>query len=666
VIDPARPTLADLIEARLSRRTALKGAALAAGTALLSGCGGRPEQTVKAEAPTAPTSRPTGEPPPGPGRSSPFAEVDKSITGTHRVAAGYTAAVLVRWGDPVLSGAPTFDPEQQTAAAQARQFGYNNDYVAFLPLPLGSDSSDRGLLWVNHEYTNPELMFPGLVPADKTGDDPVSWRTLTSQAQVEVELAAHGGSIMEVERVDGAWRVVADSTYNRRINGGDTEMVITGPAAGHPRMQTPDDPSGRKVIGMLGNCAGGKTPWGTVLTAEENFNSYFSGSAKGASDAEIANLARYGITDESRYRWGRFFERMNTDVQPTEPNRFGWMVEVDPYDPSFVPRKRTALGRFKHEAAALAVNPDGTVTAYSGDDEKFEYLYRFVSRGTFDPNDRSKNMDLLDDGVLSVAQFKADGTVRWLPLVHGQGPLTAENGFADQGEVLIETRRAADLVGATPMDRPEDVEIHPASGRVYVALTNNSKRGTDGKPGPDAANPRAENMWGQLLELEVPAGEGGVFDHSADVNRWALPLVAGDPAKHEGTVYADGVSEHGWLACPDNLAVDAKGRLWISTDQASDQALNGSPDGMYLCEFDEQDGVRRARTFFFYATPRDAEMCGPEFTPDGTTLFVAVQHPAEGSRYDAPSCRFPDDDPTMPPRPSVVAITRDDGGAIGG
>jgi uncharacterized protein len=452
--------------------------------------------------------------------------------------------------------------------------------------------------------------------------------------------------------------VVPDSQYARRITL-DTEMRIGGPAAGHDRMKTNADPTGTKVFGTINNCAGGKTPWGTALMAEENFHGYFGGELA-ADSPESRNHERYGVPGTS-YAWWRSQDRFDLSKEPNEPNRYGWMVEYDLYDPNSLPVKRTALGRGKHEGATSVVNKDGRVVLYSGDDERFEYLYRFVTSGTFDPNNPEANRDLLDDGTLSVAKFD-ENKVTWLPLVFGEGPLTAENGFENQADVLIETRRAADLLGATPMDRPEDVEPNPVNGRVYVMLTNNSRR----KPEQvDAVNPRAENAHGQVVELIPPGGAGKDADHTADQFDWDFLLIAGDPKKPESGAQYHPDTE-AWISSPDNCAFDNEGRIWISTDQGGAQAKNDIPDGMYACDL---SGDGRAYIKFFFACPVGAEMCGPEFTPDGRTLFVAVQHPAEMddyvSTFENPVTRWPDFAEGVPPRPSLVAITKDDGGPIG-
>lgn len=574
-----------------------------------------------------------------------FAPPRHQIMDDHQVAEGYDAQVLIRWGDRVVADAPEWNVSAQTAAAQEKQLGYNSDYIGYMPLPRGSDNSEHGLLFVNHEYTNPELMFAGWSADAQTTE------------QSAIEMAAHGGSVIEVRKENGKWGVVENSAYGRRITV-NTEMRISGPAAGHDLLKTGEDRTGTRVFGTLNNCAGGTTPWGTVLMAEENWHGYFGGGDVENSPLAV-NYKRYGVKSEARYPWYKTVARFDLAKEPNEPNRFGWMVEVDPYDPNSMPVKRTALGRFKHEGATSIVNKDGRVVLYSGDDERFDYLYKFVTKGTYTPNDPAANRDLLDEGTLYVARFD-DKTVTWLPLVHGQGPLTAENGFGSQAEVLIETRRAADLLGATPMDRPEDVEPNPVNGRVYLMLTNNSRRKDDQV---DAANPRANNLHGHIIELIPPGGAGKDADHTADSFAWDMFLLAGNPAEAgSGAVYHPATDV--WLSAPDNCAFDPKGRLWISTDQGSSQAKNGIPDGMYACDV---DGAGRALVKFFYGTPRDAEMCGPTFTPDGRTLFVAPQHPGEaaGSTFENPTTRWPDFADGIPPRPSIVAITKLDGGEIG-
>ena len=583
-----------------------------------------------------------------------FAEIPHGIDHTHHVPSGYAAEVLLRWGDPILPDGPKWSPATLNAGAQAAQFGYNNDFVAFMPLPQGSHESAHGLLCINHEFTNTTFIWPGL--------NAFNIQRSMSRARTAVEVAAMGHSVVEIERGERGWRYITGQ-FNRRITA-DSPVHLSGPAAGHPRTGTAADPEGHSCRGILTPCAGGKTPWGTVLIAEENFNMMFGG--KTSDPRENRNHRRYGVGRRNIYRWWpRHFERFDVAAHPREANRFGWIVELDPYAPESMPVKRTALGRFKHEAASCAINRDGRVVVYMGDDGTFEYLYRFVSTARFDPTDRAANAELLDDGSLYVARFSDDGRLDWMPLQFGTGPLTSVNDFHDQGDVLIETRRAADLVGATRLDRPEDVEANPLDGIVYALLTNNRSRPADAL---DAANPRAHNEFGHVLQLLPPGAPGETVDHAADVFTWKLYLLAGDPdnAAHNAR-YPAVVSEHGWLASPDNCAFDPAGRLWIASDQGKGWRTTGFADGLWACGADAA-GLPAIKRFF--RAPIGAEVCGPEFTPDGRTLFVAIQHPGiegfNGADYDNPGTRWPDFEDGIPPRPSIVAITREYGGEIGG
>ena len=584
-----------------------------------------------------------------------FKELPRGVDERHHVAEGYDADILIRWGDPVLAGAPAFDPRHQTAETQLKQFGYNNDYVGFVPLPYGSGASDRGLLCVNHEYTNAPLMFPGLTDVKEA-----------SSEQVDITIAAHGCSIVEIALgADGKWAPVMAGVYNRRITPLDTEIRISGPAAGHARLKTSVDPEGTRVLGTLNNCAGGVTPWGSYLTGEENTNFYFAGKLD--AHPEAVNYERMGIPGD-KMGWARFHKRFDINEEPNEANRFGWIVEIDPLDPAAAPRKRTALGRFKHEGCENAPTKDGRLAVYMGDDQRFEYLYKFVTAGKVDPQNRAANRDLLDEGTLYVARFEEDGSGTWRPLTYNANGLNAANGFSSQADVLIEARHAADILGATPLDRPEDVQPNPLTGKVYVSLTNNSKRTADKV---DAVNPRADNLWGQIVEITPKGG-----DHGAESFTWTLLVTCGDPAEPtEMAKWNAATSTDGWFACPDNLAVDGKGRLWVATDQGDEWTkTTGAADGMFALE---TDGARRGTSHRFFRVPVGAEMCGPCFTPDSKTLFVAVQHPgADGTKdfqgfnrastFDDPATRWPDFTPGMPPRPSVVAIRDKKNGPIGG
>ncbi|QPC89909.1 PhoX family phosphatase [Mesorhizobium sp. INR15] len=635
-------TMGEIIAARFSRRDFLRGSlAVSAIAATVS-----PLALVSAENAHA-----------AEGSAFSFDELEAGIDDKHHVAPGYDADVLLRWGDPLFADSPEFDPTKQSAEAQARQFGYNNDYVGYIAI---DGSAEHGLLVVNHEYTNSHLMFPGLVTVvEKDGKKSLDLAPL-SKEQVDVEMAAHGGTIVEIRKVSGKWQVVRDGKLNRRITA-KTEMALSGPVAGHERVRTSADPSGTKVFGTVNNCAGGVTPWGTYVMSEENIHGYFSGELP-AGHKEAANYKRLGIP-EGAYEWAAHYDRFDLAKEPNEANRFGWIVEVDVNDPNSTPRKRTAMGRFKHEGAESIVAKDGRVVFYLGDDERFDYVYKFVTTGRFNADDHAANNDLLDDGTLHVARFAEDGTVDWLPIVFGQGPLTAENGFAGQADVLIETRRAADLLGATKMDRPEDIQPNAVNGKVYVMLTNNSKRKADQV---DAANPRAENAFGHIIEIAENDG-----DFASTKGKWEVMLKCGDPSVAEvGATFSTATTANGWFGMPDNCAVDSAGRLWVATDGQGPKAT-GRTDGLWAVD---TEGAARATSKLFFRVPIGAEMCGPLFAPDDQTAFVAVQHPGDGgedwkpfgrpSYYEDLSTRWPDFRPDMPVRPAVVAITKQGGGKI--
>ena len=577
----------------------------------------------------------------------------------HHIADGYNADVLLRWGDPITADAPDFDVMNQTPEAQLKQFGYNNDYVGFVELEPG-----RGLLCVNHEYTNEEVMFPGLGRQDNAGFEGMT------KNLVDIEMAAHGGSIVEIVKgADGKWSVVKDGPYNRRISALDTEMTFDGPAAGSDRMKTASDPEGRTVIGTINNCAGGMTPWGTYLMAEENFHGYFwsdvldgEGKVDVSAQPEAAQMKRYGVPGRW-YAWGQHHDRFNIDKEPNSSNRYGWIVEVDPMDPNATPVKHTALGRFRHEGCETTLSGDGRLVIYSGDDNRFDYVYKFVSAGQV-TDDKAANMQLMSDGTLYVAKFNDDGSIEWMPLVHGTGPLTAENGFNSQADVVIDARLAADLLGATPMDRPEDVEPR-GDGTVFVMLTNNTRRKADQV---DAANPRPESSFGHIIEIKAAGG-----DHAATSGTWDIVVKCGDPNVAEvGAQWNPETSENGWFGSPDNCAIDSDGRLWISTDQGSSWGKTGKSDGLYALE---TEGELRGHSKLFFRCPVGGELCGPYFADNSETLFLAVQHPGtdgtkdfkgfeRNSTFEDPATRWPDFAPGMPPRPSVVVVTKKGGGKI--
>ncbi|OZC69361.1 phosphatase [Rhodococcus sp. 15-725-2-2b] len=638
----------DIVKTAMSRRGVIKGGAMAvlavgAGSALAACSTDEPTATGSA------TSSASGaDTPPVDGVD--FVAVEPNTEDAVVIPEGHEQAVVIRWGDPVVEGAPAFDFDNQTAAAQAMQFGFNNDFAGLLPV---EGTPNAFLLAVNHEYTTEPAMFKGY-DAEKP-----------TREQFDIALAAHGLTVVQVQgEADSGKLTPRMGRYNRRITG-TTEFVVTGPAAGSDFLKTSADPTGTRVLGTFNNCSGGLTPWGTVLSGEENFNQYF-GNAESVTETVAADrLARYGIEGAASDRkWETFDKRFDLAQEPNEANRFGYIVEVNPWDPQSAPIKHTALGRFKHEAATIHVTDDGTVVAYSGDDERFDYMYKFVSSRTMMPGTGAaamrNNLTLLDAGTLYVATLTGDtpdeidgsgtlpangefrGTGTWIPLLEtgedGRGTSLVDGMSAE--EVAVFTRQAGDKVGATKMDRPEDFEPNPVTGKVYVALTNNTNRGTEGKAAADEANPRNANKNGQVLELDD--------DHAGTSFTWNLLLVCGDP--NEADTYFGGFdkSQVSPISCPDNLAFDSKGNLWVSTDG---NALD-SNDGLFAVVL---DGPRRGETRQFLTVPAGGETCGPIVSDE--RVVVCVQHPGESddATADAPISHWPDGDDTQP-RPSVVAV----------
>lgn len=644
------------VVAAVTRRSALKAAgvtvlAVGAGTALAA-CSSSNTDTAATPTATTPAEAPT---PAGMN----FATVPPNSEDAVVIPDGYRQSVVISWGDPVLPGAPPFDVTRQSAAAQRQQFGFNNDFAGLLPMP---DSPNRFLLVTNHEYTTEQFMHPGYDAAKPTRE------------QFEIGIAAHGLSVVEVERTPDGLRPVM-GRYNRRITA-DTPFTLVGPAAGTDLLKTAADPTGRTVLGTVNNCSGGVTPWGTVLSGEENFNSYFGAPDGAPAPAPVVadRLKRYGIkTEPTERKWEDFDARFDLTATPNEVNRFGYVVEVNPWDPASPPVKHTAMGRFKHEAANVYVTADGTVVAYGGDDERFDYMYKFVSSRRIQPGRSPEamaaNMTILDQGTLYVAKLGSDipaseitgdgalptsgrfaGTGTWIPLLRTNSDGRAESlvpGMTPD-EVAVLTRFAGDEVGATKMDRPEDFEANPKSGKVYVALTNNTDRGAPDKAGPDAANPRADNKNGQILEI--------TDEHAGTAFTWELLLVCGDPEAADTYFGGFDKTEVSPISCPDNLAFDGHGNLWVSTDG---NALN-SNDGLFAVSL---EGPTRGLTKQFLTVPVGAETCGPVITDDLVT--VCVQHPGENddNSIDDPLSRWPEGG-NGTAKPSVVAVWRPDG-AIG-
>ncbi len=606
--------------------------------------------------------------------------LNATFTDRISVPAGYTARVLIGWGDAIGRLGPAANTHwdaatAMTAALQQTTWGSHNDGMHFFGFPgFGGwghrAHTQRGLLVCNHEYNDPGLLLNTTTYAT----DPMT------QDKVDAQLASHGVSVFELKGRNGTVEIQRPSIFARRITSA-TPMRISGPAAGHALLQTAADPEGTTVLGTLNNCAHGYTPWGTYLTCEENFNGYFGTTAAKLAAAPLSNVERrYGLNATGfGYRWFEADPRFDIRDNPNEPNRFGWVVEIDPFNPWSRPVKRTALGRFKHESAQHVVGRDNKVAMYMGDDERNDYIYKFVCTRRYRPWHPSANRDLLDSGTLYVARFDADGTGTWLPLVWGQGGLTAANGFADQGAVLINARQAADRLGATMMDRPEWMAAHPRTRDVYVTLTNNNRRGSnppssnlaDGsttaggaRPPVDAANPRPINLYGHILRWTETDGDVGAttFD-------WEIFIECGDRLDSEPTQRGNISGDD--LGAPDGLWFDKDGRLWVQTDQQGDGLGDWTNIGgnVMSCVDPETKQVTR-----FLTSPKNCEVTGVVSTPDGRAMFVGIQHPGEDwvGSFTANST-WPDSGVNGPttqaavvkPRSSVVVITKDDGGVIG-
>jgi secreted PhoX family phosphatase len=620
----SNPSIHDISDPQ--RRIVLRGGALAAAISLMGPLAGCASLGAAASGPKLGF------------KGIPVGVGDKLV-----VPEGYIATAIAAWGEPVgvPGNMPAFKFDASNSAAdQAVQMGMHHDGVEFFPF---EGSSSRGLIAINHEYTDDGLLHVG------------GFNNMSAE-KVKKSQNAHGLSVYEVELKGGNWQMVRPSRFARRFTM-DAPFTVQGPAAGHAMMKTTADPAGRTVLGTLNNCASSQTPWGTYLSGEENWMGYF-----GHGDKINDHQKRWGARKDGAYRWDKFDARFDAVKNPNEPNRFGWVVEVDPMDPTSAPIKRTAMGRAAHEGAWVGVTKDGRAVVYSGEDSRFEYIYKFVSRDKIAPGGAKANRELLDHGILYVARFDADGRGQWLPLVHGQGPLVAANGFADQGEVVIKARQASDALKATKMDRPEWLTIDTQSGWVYCTLTNNSNRGQPGQPGVDAANPRANNTMGQIIRWK----EDVDFDGAGFV--WNHLVLAGDPANARQE--AKGNIKGDIYGSPDGICFDKRGVLWIQTDAAAATMHKGEyqkigNNQMLAC--DPATGETRR----FLTGPTNCEITGVTLTPDGKSMFISVQHPGEtpSERSDPAEPRkyanWPDYRPDGRPRSSTVAIRRTDGGLIG-
>lgn len=578
-----------------------------------------------------------------------FTSIPMSTEDTVIVPAGYTARAFYKWGDPVgLTGnMPAFKTDgSNTTLEQAAQAGMHHDGMSYFSLPLGKASSKHGLLAMNHEYVDNGLLFK---------DGTTNWDLNKARKAQN----AMGVSVVEVKQSAKGWEVIRPSKYARRITV-NTLMHLTGPARGHALVKTAADEQGFRVLGTMQNCANGQTPWGTYLTCEENWSDIFT------NKGTITPLEkRYGIgPKDDSYRWSEVDARFNAEANPNEANRFGWVVEIDPHDPKSIPRKHTALGRIKHEGATMTVAPSGHVVVYMGDDQKFEYIYKFISKNRYQPSNRAANLRLLEEGTLYVAKFNEDGSGSWVALEHGKNGLTVENGFADQGELLVKTRFAADLVGATKMDRPEWIAVDPNQpGSVYCTLTNNNDRGKEGKAGVDAANSRANNLFGHIIHWQETNADATQLTFN-----WDILVLAGrhdtDNAAFKGNMIG---AEFG---SPDGLSFDHRGVLWIQTDVSSSTVNQKEYQGMGNNQMVATVlGTNEYKRFL--TGPNGCEITGIAFTPDNKTLFINIQHPGEPAKGDSDPhnpngvSTWPDGPQGGRPRAATVVITKDDGGVIG-
>ena len=630
------PHLQELIEARISRRKILSGALGATALQFLGG-GVLPRRAAAASGTDG-----------LPGGLLGFSEVPVSDADELVVPAGYVFSILAPWGTPLFPGVAEFlEDASNTAADQEGQVGFNHDGMHYFPLAAGPLGNRRGLLALNHEYTDASQIYSAAAGSAITPD-------AAGRDKVAKALAGHGISVIEIAQdAGGGWHVVVGSPYNRRITG-TSPMGFSGPvSASHPLLASTLTPSPR---GTLNNCAHGVTPWGTYLTCEENWNGYFGTTSATWTPSPLES--RYGVSKTGfGYSWHVAEERFDVAQNPNELHHFGWVVEIDPRAPGSLPVKRTALGRFKHEGATVT-SSRGRAVVYSGDDENGDYLYKFVSSFPWRAA-LALGKSPLDEGTLFVAKFEADGTGVWLPLVHGVGALTTLNGWADQADVLIRTRQAADAVGATRLHRPEWVAVHPSSDDVYVTLTN-------GTGNNSAVNSnRDPNPYGHIVRLREPLG-----DHTREDFDWDIFLLAGDPT-YDSSVPAG----QALFGSPDGLWIDPDGRMWIQTDisNSSQNLASKGYDGIKnnaMLAADPSTGELRR----FLTGPRGCEITGISMTPDQRTLFVNVQHPGESTTYwnglfGAPSVTHPSAVSSWPfggrPRSATVVIRKLDGGKIG-
>lgn len=582
---------ADVLNARISRRTAIAGS-LATAALVFAGADGAASAAPRLGAVRSGTAQGGFTPIPNLGGPNPTISPD------------YEYQVLIPWGSPLQPGGPDIDGGRPASEAEAlQQIGAGHDGMWFF------GRNDAGALCINHEFGRNNTVL---------GNDGAE-----NLEQVRISQAVHGVSVVPIVKRKDRWEV-AQNRIARRITP-NTPMAFDGPAAGHPLLDTP---AGNAPAGTVNNCGNGSTPWGTYLTCEENFNGYFGANGDFVPTPE---QERYGFTPSGfGYRWHEHDPRWDlTNADYTnEENRFGWIVEIDPARPEDPPLKHTALGRVKHESIALTVGRGNRVVGYMGDDQRFDYVYRFVSAANWRKMRRS-GVSPLAEGALYVARFDDDGTGAWMELTI-ENPLLAER-FADQGEVVTYARVAADLLGATPMDRPEWTTVAP-NGDVFCTLTNNSRRTER-----NAANPQAPNEDGHIIRIR------DTDRHVGTSFSWDIVLLCSDT---RGTDFE--------FTDPDGMWADPDGRLFVQTDggqpQGNNQMVVGDPQTME---------VRR-----LFAGVTGDEITGFAVTPDRRTMFINMQHPGNG---DPEATNFPVPGAGGPeiPRDATIVITKKDGGVVG-
>ena len=704
----------DILEQAITRRSLISktasGAVALTLASTLTACGSDSDSTPGTTTPPVdPTKLPT---------KLSFTPVAKNLNDIVTVPEGYEAKVLYAMGDSINPYYEAWDDSKIPSGASFQfRSGDCHDGMSFFGLNTSTGrydntKSDHGLLVLNHEYINQTFLHQTGPTNKGTGPRP--------EDEVIREVNAHGVSIIHLKKDSKtqAVEILKNSIFNRRITA-STPMTFTGVAAGSALLSTRFSPSGVKTRGTQNNCGNGYTPWGTYLTAEENFIGYFVRNAADDSSRtanEIVALNRYGLKQgaKSRYQWETatgsleqqdMYDRWNASVVGASasvdyrniPNTFGWIVEIDPFDSRQDPVKRTSLGRFAHEDCRTSRAIEGQNLAfYMGDDSRGEYIYKFVSDAKWDAKDVNGGYaagdKYMNSGKLYVAKFNSDGTGQWIELSISNPAISAYTTykFADQADVVTHARIAADAVGATKMDRPEWVAVNPNNGEVYVTLTNNSNRGTSYVT--DAANPRnytdpeggKGNVNGHIIRFREDADKT-----TATTFKWDIYLF-GAEAKMLENVNLSGLTDNNDFSSPDGMWFDPRGVLWIQTDDGAYTdvtncmmlaALPGTMgDGgtaTALSGAGTQDTFMGAKVTDenlrrFLTGPNECEITGVTMTPDYKAIFINVQHPGEDSAaYNNATSHWPatQTDPsntTARPRSATVVITRKDGGVIAG